>query len=80
MKITGHKTETYCRRYSIVSDAELQEAARELAIRKASSSDIRSQAIRDGMMTLRQAGVAKAVQGLTSIEEILRVTEHDLPA
>ena len=31
MKITGHKTENVYRRYAIVSDADLQEAARRLA-------------------------------------------------
>jgi hypothetical protein len=31
MKITGHKTEAIYRRYAIVSDADLQEAAPELA-------------------------------------------------
>ena len=31
MKITGHKTESVCRRSAIVSGAELQEAARKLA-------------------------------------------------
>jgi len=36
MKMTGHKTETVYRRYAIVSDADLQEAARRLAGRAAS--------------------------------------------
>ena len=31
MKLTGHKTEGVYRRYAIVSDADLQEAARKLA-------------------------------------------------
>ena len=31
MKITGHKTESVCRRYAIVSDADLREAAERLA-------------------------------------------------
>jgi hypothetical protein len=30
MKITGHRTEAVYRRYAIVSDADLQEAARRL--------------------------------------------------
>ena len=30
MKITGHKTESVCRRYAIVSDADLLEASRRL--------------------------------------------------
>jgi hypothetical protein len=31
MKVTGHRTESVYRRYGIVSDADLQEAARRLA-------------------------------------------------
>jgi hypothetical protein len=31
MKLTGHKTESVYRRYAIVSDADLREAARKLA-------------------------------------------------
>jgi hypothetical protein len=31
MKITGHKTEAFYRRYAIVSDADLRDAARRLA-------------------------------------------------
>ena len=33
-KITGHRTESVYRRYAIVSDAELQEAARKLSATK----------------------------------------------
>ena len=32
MKITGHKTESVYRRYAIVSDSDLREAARRLAV------------------------------------------------
>jgi integrase len=32
MKITGHKTESVYRRYAIVSDADLQEAARRISV------------------------------------------------
>ena len=44
-----------------------------LAVARASSADIGRAAIQQGMTTLRQDGWAKALQGLTSIEEILRV-------
>ena len=44
-----------------------------LAVARASSAEIGRLAIEQGMSTLRQDGWAKAVLGLTSIEEILRV-------
>jgi type II secretory ATPase GspE/PulE/Tfp pilus assembly ATPase PilB-like protein len=50
---------------------------RELLLKKASSRELSEMAVKDGMVTLRKAGVAKALQGLTTVEEVLRVTEHD---
>lgn len=44
-----------------------------LAVARASSAEIGRLAIEQGMSTLRQDGWAKAVMGLTSIDEILRV-------
>jgi type IV pilus assembly protein PilB len=44
-----------------------------LAVARASSAEIGRLAISQGMTTLRQDGWAKALMGLTSIEEILRV-------
>lgn len=44
-----------------------------LAVARASSAEIGRLAIEQGMTTLRQDGWAKALLGLTSIEEILRV-------
>ena len=44
-----------------------------LAVARSSSAEISRTAIAQGMSTLRQDGWAKALLGLTSIEEILRV-------
>jgi type IV pilus assembly protein PilB len=44
-----------------------------LAVARASSAEIGRLAVEQGMTTLRQDGWAKARQGMTSIEEILRV-------
>jgi type IV pilus assembly protein PilB len=44
-----------------------------LAVARASSAEISRLAIEQGMSTLRQDGWAKALLGLTSVEEILRV-------
>ena len=42
-KITGHKTESVYRRYAIVSDADLQEAARRMTATKKPQSEVWTQ-------------------------------------
>ena len=42
----------------------------------ATSDDIEKQAKKEGMMTMLEDGVVKCVQGVTTIEEILRVTSE----
>ncbi|MFZ5872121.1 MAG: GspE/PulE family protein [Actinomycetota bacterium] len=44
-----------------------------LAVERASATDIGAVARRQGMLTLREDGWAKVIDGVTSIEEILRV-------
>lgn len=47
-------------------------------INAATSEEIEKQAISDGMVTMHLDGFIKAIRGLTSIEEILRVTASDV--
>jgi type IV pilus assembly protein PilB len=51
----------------------ISEHIERLAVERASADAIRSVACEQGMQTLRQDGLAKVLQGVTSIEEILRV-------
>jgi type IV pilus assembly protein PilB len=44
-----------------------------MAIRRASAGEIREVAVRQGMYDLRADGLAKAINGLTSVPEVLRV-------
>ena len=46
-----------------------------MVMTRTNSSRLREEAIRQGMLTLRQDGVAKIVAGITSVAEILRVTQ-----
>jgi type IV pilus assembly protein PilB len=50
---------------------------KELILQGASASDIKKEAIRLGMSTLRQSGIKKVMDGITTIEELLRVTFED---
>lgn len=51
----------------------MSENLERLTVENASADEIKRQAIAEGMLTLRDDGFAKVLQGLTSIEEILRV-------
>src|SRR5216117_2133132 len=55
----------------------ITEDARSLMLRRSSSRDIRQHAIAAGMITLRMDGWRRACEGLTTVEEILRVTQED---
>ncbi len=48
-----------------------------MIIRRSSTAEIKEYAISRGMRTLRDDGLAKAAAGITTIEEVLRVTQDD---
>ena len=50
---------------------------RELANQGAASTEIKKAAVRNGMSTLRVDGWLKAIDGVTTIQEVLRVTKAD---
>lgn len=50
---------------------------RELANQGAASTEIKKAAVRNGMSTLRVDGWLKAIDGITTIQEVLRVTKAD---
>ena len=55
----------------------MKEEVKELVLSRASTSEIKKEAIRLGMMTLRQSGIMKIREGVTTIEEVLRATVDD---
>ncbi len=50
---------------------------RELILKQPDANIVRKQAVADGMLTLRDVGLLRAKDGLTSIEEILMVTKAE---
>jgi len=50
---------------------------RPLIVARASSNEIKAEALRHGMHTLREDGWSKALNGVTTVEEVLRVSEED---
>lgn len=51
----------------------VNEEIKRLTLQHASSSEINDAAVAEGMVTLRQDGLRKVKQGITSVEEIMRV-------
>jgi type II secretory ATPase GspE/PulE/Tfp pilus assembly ATPase PilB-like protein len=54
----------------------LNDAVQELVSRHAMNSELRETAQRSGMRTLRDAGWEKVSDGLTTIEEVTRITSN----
>ena len=55
----------------------VRDEVKELILQGASAADIKKESVRLGMSTLRQSGLKKVMDGITTIEEILRVTFED---
>src|SRR5438876_5394590 len=55
----------------------INEDARSLILRKASTGELRRYGPENGMATLREDGWAKARAGLTTVPEVLRVTQEE---
>jgi len=55
----------------------ITEDVRSLILRRASSREIRRLAVEAGMTTLRMDGWSRACEGVTTVEEVLRVTQED---
>jgi type IV pilus assembly protein PilB len=71
------KNSGYRGRAGVYELMELNESIRSLIVAKASSTSIKAAATQAGFRTLRQEGLMKAAAGVTSIEEVLRVTQDD---
>ncbi len=55
----------------------VKEEVRELILQGASSSEIKREAVRLGMKSLRQAALTKLKEGVTTVEEIMKTTVED---
>jgi general secretion pathway protein E len=55
----------------------ITEEVRGLIVRKVPAGELRRHAVERGMLTLREDGWVKACAGITTVEEILRVTQED---
>jgi type II secretory ATPase GspE/PulE/Tfp pilus assembly ATPase PilB-like protein len=67
----------YLGRLAIIEALTVTEAVRRLIMKRASAAVIKNQAVTEGMKTLRMAGIDKALEGQTTLEEVLRVAADD---
>ena len=68
--------EGYHGRLGIYEVLEMDESIGKLITSNASSDDIEKKARENGMRTMGEDGFIKAVQGITSLEEVMRVTKE----
>lgn len=69
-------TRGYKGRTGVFQVMPVTEAIAELIVQNVGQEAIEKQALADGVMTMRQAGLVKVRAGITSLEEILRVTDN----
>lgn len=69
---TGYKG-----RIAIYEVMVITEEIKEFILSGASSLELKREAMRQGMKTLRQSAINKLKQGITSVEEVLRTTASD---
>jgi general secretion pathway protein E len=67
----------YSGRKGIFELLVLTDSVRDQVMARSDASRIKQQALREGMHTLRQDGVRKILSGLTTMEEVFRVTQED---
>ena len=64
----------YKGRVALFEVMSMTDDLRELILSGASAVELRRKAIEEGMISLRQSGLQKIRDGVTTIEEVLRVT------
>lgn len=69
---TGYKG-----RIALYEVMPMSEALRELVLNGASATEIKQEAIKLGMMSLRASGLMRLKEGMTTVEEVLRVTASE---
>ena len=67
----------YLGRAALIEALPISEAVRRLIIKRASAAIIKNQGVTEGMKTLRMVGIEKALEGVTTLEEVWRVTAED---
>lgn len=74
--VPGKEDDGYKGRIGIHEVLRVTQSIRELIIKGSTTEEIEGQAKKEGMLTMIEDGIFKAVQGHTTIEEVLRVVSE----
>jgi type IV pilus assembly protein PilB len=69
---TGYKG-----RIALYEVMPMNDSLKELVLQGASAMEMKREAVNTGMKTLRSSGINKLLNGVTTIEEVVKVTVHD---
>jgi len=64
-------------RVALYEVMKFTETLKEMVLQGASTAELKTAAIKNGMKTLRMSGIEKILQGITTVEEVGRVTMGD---
>jgi type IV pilus assembly protein PilB len=67
----------YKGRFAILETLYLDGELKRMVVERRSAQEIKREAVRMGMLTLRRVGILNAIRGRTSLEEVLRTTLDD---
>ena len=67
----------YRGRLAVYEVMVMHELLRELVLKGASAMELKREAVKLGMSTLRMSALQKVRQGLTTVDETIRVTDND---
>ncbi|MDD5194193.1 MAG: GspE/PulE family protein [Candidatus Omnitrophica bacterium] len=71
-RFTGYRGRT-----GIYEILRISEPIREMIVTKSTSQQIKQKAIAEGMRTLRRDGLCKVLRGLTTLSEVMRVSQQE---
>jgi type IV pilus assembly protein PilB len=67
----------YKGRFALLETMRMSEPLKRMVVERRPAADIKEQALKEGMLTLRRCGLLNAMRGVTSIEEVERSTMAD---
>ncbi len=74
------KRQGFLGRIGIFEALEMTPELGEIVLKNLSEAALKAEGRRQGLITMRQDGILKALKGMTTIEEVLKATEEDIAA